>query len=302
MNKEEIIRRAKITHGDKYDLSLIKDAKVSDKITVKCEKHGEFYPRLDHFLKGSGCPTCSGKIRSTFEEFKEKASKIHNGKYQYNDTNYINAHTKLAITCPIHGDFYQAPTNHLNGNGCPKCKSDILSEKFSSNIVDFIEKSKIVHNNKYDYSLSGYVNNTTPTLIICPKHGEFWQTPQAHLSGRGCPFCRESRLEREVKKILDDNCISYYYQWHLPWAKYYSLDFYLKEYNVGIECQGIQHFEDGHFKNSKLNEIIERDRFKFNTCLKNGIKLIYYSNIENKGCITDKETLINTIKQEAIDG
>lgn len=58
-----------------------------------------------------------------------------------------------------------------------------------SNIVDFIKKAKGVHGDTYDYSKSTYVNNKTPLLIICKKHGEFLQAPNSHLSGRGCPFC-----------------------------------------------------------------------------------------------------------------
>ena len=45
------------------------------------------------------------------------------------------------------------------------------------------------HNNKYDYSKVEYVNSSTKVCIICPEHGEFWQTPHKHLSGQGCPKC-----------------------------------------------------------------------------------------------------------------
>ena len=52
---------------------------------------------------------------------------------------------------------------------------------------DFIKKSREVHGDKYDYSKVEYVKNHTKVCIICPKHGEFWQVPNSHLNGNGCP-------------------------------------------------------------------------------------------------------------------
>ena len=54
---------------------------------------------------------------------------------------------------------------------------------------EFIAKAKLVHGDKYDYSKVDYVNRKTKVCIICSKHGEFWQTPNHHLSGCGCPKC-----------------------------------------------------------------------------------------------------------------
>lgn len=53
----------------------------------------------------------------------------------------------------------------------------------------FIYKSKQIHGDKYDYSKVNYINNKTKICIICPEHGEFWQTPSNHLQGKGCPEC-----------------------------------------------------------------------------------------------------------------
>lgn len=54
---------------------------------------------------------------------------------------------------------------------------------------EFIEKARAKHGCKYDYSKVEYINNHTKVCIICPEHGEFWQTPNKHLSGQGCPKC-----------------------------------------------------------------------------------------------------------------
>lgn len=63
-----------------------------------------------------------------------------------------------------------------------------------SNTKDFIEKSKKVHGNKYDYSKVEYVNSKTKVCIICPEHGVFWQRPTDHLSGRGCIKCPKDNV------------------------------------------------------------------------------------------------------------
>ena len=75
-----------------------------------------------------------------------------------------------------------------------------------------------------------------------------------------------------------------------------TLDFYLPELNIGIECQGIQHFENGHFNDSSLEKIKERDAYKLKSCKENGIDIIYFSNIKNEMCISDKNDVIELIK------
>src|SRR5688572_21492243 len=53
----------------------------------------------------------------------------------------------------------------------------------------FIEKSKNVHGNRFDYSKVEYISSHTKVCIICPEHGEFYQSPTGHLSGNGCVKC-----------------------------------------------------------------------------------------------------------------
>lgn len=76
---------------------------------------------------------------------------------------------------------------------------------------EFIERAKIVHGDKYDYSKVEYINNDTKICVICKKHGEFLIIPNNHLKGQGCPICgREKRtkskdtFEKEARKIHGD--------------------------------------------------------------------------------------------------
>ena len=114
------------------------------------------------------------KKRLTTEEFIERARKVHGNRYDYSKVEYINDRTKICIICPIHGEFWQKPNNHLNGNGCRQCGILSRSLKRSKCKDEFIKEAIIKHNGKYDYSKVDYANNSTKVCIICPIHGEFW--------------------------------------------------------------------------------------------------------------------------------
>ena len=111
----------------------------------------------------------------------------------------------------------------------------------------------------------------------------------------GCPSCKESKLEREIRLFLKDNNINFEYQKRFDWLGLQSLDFYLPEYNVAIECQGIQHFEPIDFFGGKkaLKETLERDERKLQLCNENNVKLLYYSTHNNN--IKDKNILLKNI-------
>ncbi len=68
---------------------------------------------------------------------------------------------------------------------------------------EFITESRAIHGDKYDYSKLEYTNNNSKVCIICPKHGEFWQTPHSHLNGSGCPKCGDEITSQKLRKGLD---------------------------------------------------------------------------------------------------
>lgn len=140
------------------------------------------------------------------EQFIEKAKKRHGDKYDYLKVNYTNSTTKVCIICPEHGEFWQTPSAHIRGNGCPKCSNYNRGRRKRWDTAKFIEESKKIHGDKYDYSKVNYVNSSTLVNIICPQHGEFSQTPLNHLKGQGCPKCAgrnysTEEIIEEFKKI-----------------------------------------------------------------------------------------------------
>lgn len=122
MDKNVFINKAKTTHGEIYDYSLIpKTWNSKDKLPIKCPIHGVFYQRYDHHLHGHGCPMCAGNEKMNKEQFIEKAKAVHGNKYDYSKVDYVNNRTPVIVICSIHGEFQQTPSNHLKGQGCPTC-------------------------------------------------------------------------------------------------------------------------------------------------------------------------------------
>lgn len=284
MNTEEFIKKAKKVHGDKYDYSKVNYINSNTKVCIICPIHGEFWQRPNNHLNGCGCSKCT-KFRNkyTTEEWIEYAKSIHGNKYDYSKVIYKTSKDNVTIICPEHGEFNIRPDNHNHGEGCPVCRYIKSSNGIRKNIDEFISQCKKVHGNKYDYSKVEYKNNKTKVCIVCPKHGEFWQTPDNHLSGKGCPRCSQSKLEESTKEFLIENDIPFEEQKSFEWLRFKSpmrLDFYLPQYNVAIECQGIQHFKPlEHFGgNEAFKYSIEKDKKKASLCAENGIKLMYFSN------------------------
>ena len=136
----------------------------------------------------------------TKEEFIKKAKEIHGDKYDYSKVEYVNIDTKVCIICNKHGEFLQSPYKHLKGQGCPKCAGRNIT------INEFLKRAKQIHGNKYDYSKVSFNNvkniEKDKILIICPEHGEFWQSPSSHLKGFGCKKCGKIKASKKQSEFL----------------------------------------------------------------------------------------------------
>lgn len=310
LKTKEFIEKAIKKHGDKYDYSKVEYINNHTKVCIICPEHGEFWQVPGSHLSGRGCPKCArilinNSLKISSQTFIENAHKVHGNKYDYSKVEYKNTRTKVCIICPKHGEFWQTPNGHVSAkSGCQKCYDEIRAKKQRHTTEHFIEKAKCVHGNKYDYSLVNYINTDTKVEIICSKHGVFKQTPYHHLAGHGCPICQESLLENEVKILLDNNNISYERQKKFPeWLGRQTLDFYLPDYNIAIECQGLQHFKPvtvfGGVKGFSKQQ--ERDNRKVQLCKENDIRILYFTHekiVDDKGqYITTSSDLISEIKK-----
>jgi hypothetical protein len=316
---QEFIKDANTKHGDLYDYSKVEYVNAHTKIKIICPIHGEFEQRPHRHLQGDGCKECGKqKIReknaSDLSSFIEKAKTVHGDKYDYSLVNYKNNKTNVTIICPIHGIFEQLPTSHLTmKSGCSKCSREKVKLKNVKSKDDFIKQSKIIHGDKYDYSNVNYINTNEYVNITCPKHGSFFQKPYKHLQNQGCPVCKESKLEKEIRKLLINNNIKFIQHYGKKnggnWLDKQVLDFFLVDYKVAIECQGEQHFKPVDFGNKGKNfahkafkENIKRDEEKYEKCKKENVKIFYYTDVINNInggyfdiVYTDKIEMINNI-------
>lgn len=168
-----------------------------------------------------------------------------------------------------------------------------------SNLERFIKKARLIHGDKYDYSRSVYVKAKEKICIICPIHGEFWQTARNHLYlKQGCPRCSESILEKSVCLFLEKEHFTYEKCKHFPWLGKQHLDFYLPKYKLAIECQGIQHYKPIEFfgGDEAFKQYLSLDKRKLDACKQNGVKLIYYSNVQDSNAVTNENELLKKIQ------
>ena len=266
LTTDEFIKKAKKVHGNKYDYSLVEYINSGIKVKIICPKHGVFEQNSHSHLQNHGCPYCSESKKLTREEFIEKSKKVHGDKYDYSLVEYKTNHNKVKIICPNHGEFNQSPNSHLNKSGCPECSGNI-----NLSTEKFIDKSRKIHGNKYDYSLVEYKNNHNKVKIICYIHGIFEQNPHNHCKGGNCPKCVGNTLFTKEIFIEKSN--------NVHGDKYN----YSKEHNTCIEFDGEQHFKSMKFfggeKSFEKNKI--RDLIKNEYCKNNNIKLIRIKFNEN---------------------
>ena len=252
--KQHFIEKAKEIHGNKYDYSKVIFKNTHTKVLIHCNVCGYDFGQTPHsHLQGHGCPKCGRKNvnkdrRISKDEFLKRAKEIHENKYDYSKMEYVDVKTPVTIICPLHGEFQQKPYNHLLGYGCTKCGIETVRKDKTKDLKHFIEKAKKVHGDKYDYSKTVYYGIAKKLNIICPIHGKFTQLANNHLEGAGCPLCKASKLEEEVRQLLIINNINFEEQKKFKWLGLQSLDFYLPDKNIAIECQGRQHYESSlHF-------------------------------------------------------
>lgn len=182
------VEKAKLVHGDRYDYSKADYVNTTSKLIIICKKHGDFLQNAKNHLKGKGCGKCAGKNITTFD-FIEKARELHRDIYDYSKTTYVNAKTNITIICKSHGEFELTPNKHLQKRGCQLCsRIDQYNDKRDS-LEEFIDKSKEVHGDRYDYTNTRYINSTTRVNIVCKEHGKFLQMPSVHKNGMGCQKC-----------------------------------------------------------------------------------------------------------------
>lgn len=220
LTTEEFIKKAREVHGDKYDYSKVEYVNNQTKVCIICKDHGEFWQAPYTHLNGHGCPKCAYKgdrqrhIYSQ-EEIIEKIRSLFGERYSFEKVKYKAMKVPIILVCHEkdengveHGDFSMRPVNIFSSHQeCPKCSKENRIKLQRKPVEKFIEEAKKVHGGLYEYHKVDYVNGKTKVCIVCPIHGDYWQSPTNHLKGKGCPYCsgnakkwNKETCEQEARK------------------------------------------------------------------------------------------------------
>lgn len=212
-------------------------------------------------MKNLGCKTCLKKQENT-SNFLIKLQKLNFTCLDINS--YLNSKSEVNVKCNIHENVILKSNRNtllMGSITCPECRS--IKQKLKSK-NNFIKKSQKIHHDYYDYSKVCYTTCMEKVEIICPNHGIFTQTPDAHLRGQKCPKCVLSYKENYIKNVLENMGIEYVFnKGHKllinPETNYpLRPDFFIEELNLIIEYDGISHFksiynEEEFLKRKKLD-------------------------------------------------
>lgn len=319
-NVVELLNYFNKIHNNKYDYSKFIFVKMKEKSTIICPIHGKFEKTPDKHKAGQGCSKCNGNYIFSKSEIIDKINKIWNNKYKFIVPDNFTYKTKIKCNCPNHGNFEQTIEKIiLLKRKCKICKKNEKTINYlniNKNKNNFLDKANKIHNYKYDYSQINYINAKTKIKIICLKHNDknnyFYQIPNSHLSGVGCPRCSSSKGEIKISNFLISNKINFEQEKKFddclnPKSKRkLSFDFYINKYNMIIEYDGEQHYNPLYFGNTSNKTIddlnkLKKDKFektkfldeiKNNYCKNKNINLIRIKYNENNF----EEIILNYIK------
>ena len=262
----EYLNLCKEIWGEKYDYSLVEYNGSGKKIKIIFDGV-IFEQNPQSHLNGM-----SPELLMNKDYFIKKSKDKWGEKYDYSLVEYLHCKSKVKI---IYNDiiYNQTPAQHL------KCAPENIILSIKKTNEQFITEANQVHDNKFSYNKTNYINSKIKVIITCPIHGDFLQNPLSHLQGCGCVNCNESKGEKSIAKYLDKNEISYYRQHKFDDCKnifQLPFDFYIPKLRTAIEFDGKQHYEPMEFFGGlKAYEKLKiNDKIKNDYCEDNYIDLI----------------------------
>lgn len=262
---------------------------------------------------GDACNECRNKKKS-LNTLKDRQNKLYvkllkacyqNGYILLTEELEIkNNQTYIEYICPYHGLQKTLIKNFINGSRCNECAREQIREKYKMNSqcvwVKVYECGGILTNPE------DYINNRTKNLqIICPECGEIFVTSLKSFTQSGGQMCEKCRKtvslgEQKIKEYLLNNSIKYISQKRFNDCKdKYPLpfDFYMPDYNICIEYQGIQHYQALEiFGGATGFQTLQlHDNIKQEFCARNNTKLIIipYWDFNNISIILNKELILS---------
>ena len=128
---------------------------------------------------------CIGKTK--WEQFVS----AYSGRYDFSESVYAGMNQKVTFQCPTHGLVQSDAKILMNGAICQQCAFEARKGKLRMTQKQMLDRFTNVHGDTYNYDAAKYAGQQTPISIGCAEHGAFWQRPEYHWGGSGCPTCFE---------------------------------------------------------------------------------------------------------------
>ncbi len=162
LTKEDILDRFKEKTGN-FEILQIKGFGGDAELTIKCHdcSRKDFTVKMTNtYTKDYACGVCErqkseeyrksqvrryykNSIDKRFKDWLKRAIEFHDDKYDYSLVNFISSNDKIEIICPIHGRFWQTPSNHLNRE-CRKCADGNLHGLYSNRFFERFPEKRLV--------------------------------------------------------------------------------------------------------------------------------------------------------------
>lgn len=156
---EKWIQKANSVWENKYTYEKAVYTGWAGEIIITCKEHGDFtVPAKLHTLntRPQGCPACMAFLRKEYADMARKRSaktteqfiaqskeKFGENHFDYSETNYINHHTHVILTCKICGEkLNQSPSSHLL-SGCSYCSCSKRVSKGETIINELLKQNNI---------------------------------------------------------------------------------------------------------------------------------------------------------------
>lgn len=250
---------------------------ANEKTLIKCNNCGHEWLAVPRSVKSSkhGCVKC-GHLKSNYEKALNYFLKKYDSE-KYELIEFESCH-KVTVKCKVCGTIRTTTADNIYRYGCPNCGLIKGSQAQRLTKEQFIYNARQIHGDFYDYSKAEVIDYKTKVCIICPKHGEFWQSPHKHYGDKcGCPICASSHGEKLICRILNNLNIEYQHQVKInnPYHNNnFIVDFKIK--NMIIEYNGQQHYTPiEHFGGElRFERQKQRDEDLRKYCKDNNLKLL----------------------------
>lgn len=278
-----------------------------DKLLCIHNKCGHtYYIAPKFFLKGNRCKKCVSKEnakRNTKPRsyVEDKLKKVHGDEYSIVG-DYKNVNTKVKVRHNICGDeYFIRPDSLLRGSKCKKCLHKRYAKDNTKTTQEFSREVRESTWGEYEL-VSEYVDTYTTVKIKHSECGEiFTMKPYKFVIGRRCTKCNQSKGEKLTSQALVEMGVNFEIQKtfdDLIDIKHLSYDFFIPEFNLLIEYQGIQHTQPISIFGGEEAYIKQQhhDKLKRDYATKKGYKLLEISYKNNK-----YNTIMTAIKDKLND-